>query len=510
MSASENLLKILEPYNPWWTDDNWDHKDPLIKSFESSILKREPRLFYHFRSHLTKEDCYGIATVRGPRRVGKSTLIKLLIRHLIKKRIDPRDIFYISLDYEVLSNISLFEILRAIAESSDKDKYVFLDEASMYPQWATALKNAYDSGLVERGKLKIIATGSHSMDLADAASKLRGRQGCLAEMFNVGGNLVHVPLRFPEVVEALYDEIDEYFADTGLRRTAERFNILKELASGDIPTVLRDLYSGYFQLLRKTFENFLIHGGYPRAVNEFYDAEYIDPEFYYDVAELLISDAKTAGLDIENLKRVLEFLLNPMRLSGPLSLDKAPIIGRNSEGRPKGKFSLRDYLDYLRNTWTFFFSYPENGDCLPNYQEGPKIYVLDPFIYHALNAYLKNIPDPFEYSRRVAKKAEFRGLIVESVIASHLLLSQQLFERVPGVEYAKVLMYRKASKDREEIDFILCLTKTDRNYKFKIESKYSKSPQVSAEPGKIILTYDKLKAESNMVYVPVSLFLLLF
>ncbi len=31
-------------------------------------------------------------------------------------------------------------------------------------------------------------------------------------------------------------------------------------------------------------------------------------------------------------------MLNPMRISGILSLDKSPIIGRNSEGRPKGKF----------------------------------------------------------------------------------------------------------------------------------------------------------------------------
>ncbi len=51
-------------------------------------------------------------------------------------------------------------------------------------------------------------------------------------------------------------------------------------------------------------ENYLIHGEYPKAVNEFYEHDYIRPGFYYDVAELLISDEK-ARLDGENLKRYL-------------------------------------------------------------------------------------------------------------------------------------------------------------------------------------------------------------
>ena len=60
------------------------------------------------------------------------------------------------------------------------------------------------------------------MDLAEAASKLRGRQGELARLFNVGGNLVHLPLRFPEVVESLRSEIDEFFTRYRLRRSRRR------------------------------------------------------------------------------------------------------------------------------------------------------------------------------------------------------------------------------------------------------------------------------------------------
>ncbi len=104
----------------------------------------------------------------------------------------------------------------------------------------------------------------------------------------------------------------------------------------------------------------------------------------------------------------------------------------------------------------------------------------------------------------------FKGLIVESVIASHLLLSQQLFEHVPGVEYSKVLMYRRSSEDGEETDFILCIAKTGKKYRFLIESKYRRKPAVKPETGKIVLTYGTLTARGGAVYIPVCLFLFLF
>ena len=179
--------------------------------------------------------------------------------------------------------------------------------------------------------------------------------------------------------------------------------MLRELSQGGIPGPLQRIYDEYFQLLQTIFEDYLIHGGYPKAIDEYYKNDYISKEFYSDVAELLIKDSEKAGLDPENVKRVLAYLLEPKRLAGPLDLRRPEIIGRDEEARPKGRFRLRDYLDYLRTTWTFFFAYPEEGrspSCNPNYQGHPKNYILDPFIYHALYSYFNNIPDPFGYSKK--------------------------------------------------------------------------------------------------------------
>ena len=124
-----------------------------------------------------------------------------------------------------------------------------------------------------------------------------------------------------------------------------------------------------------------------------------------------------------------------------------------------------------------------------------------------------NIPDPFDISKKLVSNEDFRGQLVESIVASHLLLSQQLFERVPSVDYVKVLMYRKnPHNDKEkETDFVLCIKKRGQSYRFIIEAKYRKIPtHIIPEPGKIVLTKDTLKTKNNIVFIPVSLFLLIF
>lgn len=203
-----DLRKLLEPYNPWWKSKEWHEQDYLLKEFYHSKLKCKPRLYDHLRENITARGEYGIITIRGPRRVGKTTIIKLLIKYLIDgEGVDPQAIFYIPLDLESFRSIALSEAMVMIARWDNTDKYVFLDEASMYDRWAQALKNLYDAGLIEDGRMRIVALGSHSMDMAEAASKIRGRQGKLAQRFNTGGNLIYVPLRFSEVVEALRPEI---------------------------------------------------------------------------------------------------------------------------------------------------------------------------------------------------------------------------------------------------------------------------------------------------------------
>jgi len=343
MKESENVWGLLEQYCPWWTDKKWYQNAPQISYFESSVLKREPRLYHHLKQGILKENVYGIITIRGPRRAGKTTIIKLLIRDLIKYNIDPRSIFYISLDYQGLKNVLLVDLLINISKTSEDEKFVFLDEASMYPEWAQALKNLTDINLIEKGKMKIIVTGSHSMNLADAANKLRDRQGRFAQQFNLSGNLIHVPLRFPEVVEAIQKDISSLFYKYRLRTPSKRFELLIELSNGRIPPPMKEIYDNYSRLLQSLFEDYLIHGGYPKAINEYIqsDKKSIPANFYGDLAELFIQDSKVAGLDPENLKRILQIFTDPNTLSSRINFEKLEVIGIDEKMRHTPKINLK-------------------------------------------------------------------------------------------------------------------------------------------------------------------------
>jgi hypothetical protein len=113
----------------------------------------------------------------------------------------------------------------------------------------------------------------------------------------------------------------------------------------------------------------------------------------------------------------------------------------------------------------------------------PKLYVLDPFIYYVLYSYLNNVPDPFEEAKKLMSNEEFKGLLVESVVASYLLLAQQLFEHVPHIEYSKVFMYEL--RESSEIDFVLCINKAGETNRFLIELKYRRQVlRISTQPEK--------------------------
>ena len=502
--------------NPWRTDADWDKKDHSLREFDNSALEYQPRLFFHFIEALTKPSAYGIATLRGPRRVGKTTLVKLLIRELLSRGVGKSNIRYFSLDAQDPEGqrLSPLELVRGTPSNGKKDNYLFLDEVSFNRTWATQLKNAFDEGLIEDFRLRVVATGSHSMDIAEAVRQLRGRQGAIARTLNLGGNVLQSPLRFSEVVESLQPEVRAYFARSYFRGVPKRFASLTALAAGSIPDGLKYVYDNYFQLLQGTLDDYLLHGGYAHAIDEFnsQSPHQVSDDFYYNVADLLINDCEAIGLDPENLRRLIQYLVDPDRISNEFNLQgSGQVVVRSEEGLPSGRFEKRRYLDYLRTTWSFFFPYREDDPCVPNYQGLQKDYVLDPFLYHALYARVNNIAHPFRNSRSTVADPIFKGKLVECVLGSHLLLSQFLFEHIPDVNFDRVLMYQRTGDG--ENDFVLCVTKNNVPHRVVLESKFSSNPSgYNSIPAnrKIVITKDRLEVHGRVVYVPASVFLLLF
>ena len=151
---------LLYEYNPWWEDN---------VVFDDFI----PRLRYHeLLYHYSRQK--RIVFLTGLRRVGKTTLMKLLITELIKNGVDPRNILYVSIDDYLLAQKNLFEIIdeykKIHKRASDEEAYLFFDEITWQKNYQQQLKNVYD-----KSNMKIFATSSSSSFLRDRNAFLTGR-----------------------------------------------------------------------------------------------------------------------------------------------------------------------------------------------------------------------------------------------------------------------------------------------------------------------------------------------
>ena len=152
----ERHRRILIKQNPWW-------KNELIKlpSFERDLHKELLKFMTHKQ----------ILAIVGLRRVGKTILMKQLIKKLDAKK---NNIGYISFDDIDFQTYTIAEdLINYFLEFSDKRtmRYLFLDEIQKLPNWPDLLKTLYDT----EENIKIIISGSASLDLQRYKETLAGR-----------------------------------------------------------------------------------------------------------------------------------------------------------------------------------------------------------------------------------------------------------------------------------------------------------------------------------------------
>jgi len=158
------MESILLEDNKHWFDsscyDDFTTRELLVKALD----------FLH-----TKE----ILAIIGARRVGKSTLAKLMIKELLQE-VDTKNIFFINLekpafipfkeDATYLEKI-FDEYLKLANPDISKKIYFFIDEIQIFKNWEVFIKSKY-----ENSNIKFIITGSNSSLLtSNYATVLTGR-----------------------------------------------------------------------------------------------------------------------------------------------------------------------------------------------------------------------------------------------------------------------------------------------------------------------------------------------
>jgi uncharacterized protein len=156
--------EVYYQYNPWWEEE-----------IDLENIIPRPRYLSRMDKVFSEK---AIVFLTGLRRVGKTTLLKLFIRNLIRQGIPARHIFYISLDDYLLEKKSIIDIIdeyRKIHKLRIEEKiYLFLDEITYKDQFHRQLKNLYD-----RQNVKIYASSSSSSVLKDKKAFLTGREAVL-------------------------------------------------------------------------------------------------------------------------------------------------------------------------------------------------------------------------------------------------------------------------------------------------------------------------------------------
>jgi len=372
------MEELFYRYNPWWEE-----------KFTLSEIINRPNEIEILEKYLEQKS---IVFLTGLRRVGKTTLMKLLIKKMIyEHNIEPTHIFYISLDDYNLSRKTILEIVeefRKVNTIAFKQKiYLFFDEVTYHKDYELQLKNLYDVQNV-----KIFASSSSASILKRKKPFLTGRN-----------NLIEIlPLNFREYLD---------------------FKKIK-IARSDS------------HLIDKYFEAYLNTGGIPEYVLK------NDVEYLKELVDDIIKKDIASFHNVKNTQILQDFFMLLMERAGKnLSINKAANILRISPD------SAKRYLQMFADCYLIYLL-PRYGKTNETLLSPKKIYAPDLGIrtlftgfkdkgslfenYVYLN--IKNLEPSFIYTNTIELDFMTRGKeLIEVKYHSEMTEKQkELFETIPA------------------------------------------------------------------------------
>ncbi len=497
----------LGEMNPWWTDASNIERDSYVITWKNSILKYIPTMITKF--NIESDHIY---TLRGIRQVGKTTLIKILIRDLlIEKGIDPRNILYYSMetisDKKELQEL-LSEYIKWTEAKSSKRRFLFLDEVTIVPEWQLSIKHLYEANALRN--TTTIACSSHTMDLARGAERLPGRRGLIDPL----PDKVLYPMKFIEYVKIKDSEIRKWITKNEFNKLKIRSEIIVALAQGKIHHLLTELIL-YSKSLYQLFFDYMIHGGVIFAIETYLKSSQIPIPLYFTLKEILVGDFLKRGKSEQYLEEMLLRLFQVQ--SNPVSYNKLH-KGTNLGSRNTGI----DYVHQLQHSYVLSIinrlAYPK---ALAHNVKNKKFFFRDPYVFHSLRSWVYGIENPYEETWEFLKDEEKTSLLVEAIVCEHLLHRLDEEKKSPLIESQKQLFYWRDAEGNE-VDFVFNTATQSKprflpievKYKNKISKKdlnglfnFLKAPQTLHG---IVLGKKKDFAEhTKYIIVPTPIFLLL-
>lgn len=394
-------INILQEHNPWWRRQEIILEDSFIVE-----LSRLKFTYYHPLYQTLPINKDAVLTLRGPRRIGKTTLIRLLIKRLLlKDRLDRENVFFFPCD-TLKDYKELEEVLRIyldfIRPKTDKRIFIFLDEISFVNSWQITVKYLVDSGKLKNSLL--LLTGSNILDLKFSSERLPGRRG---EIFP--WDLTYLPLNFADFIKLVSPKLIASPASYSLAQLPQ---------------------------FQKFFSDYLACGGFPATINEYFAKNYISTPTYEIFLAWIEGDLHKVGKSDLSAYQILDRVFT--HITTPISDYKL-----SKEAGIASHTTVEEYLDILEKMFIIcrlpYFSIDERRVY---FRKNNKIYFNDPFIFNTLLAKIRGFSsESFAYTARFIDEAKNRPMLVENTVSAHL---KRRFSN---------LYFGRSSQDRE-IDFV--------------------------------------------------------
>ena len=335
--SEPDIRARIERDNPWWNPQ----APPLPEAGFRRRVYLEP-----FQKLALNFSVRRAAILLGPRRVGKTVMIKQTVYEAMSQGIDPANILYASIDTPLYSGLSLESFLKFLPGAPGSSQCVVIfDEIQYLKDWETHLKDLIDS----YPHIKFIASGS-----AAAALRLKSRESGAGRF----SEFMLPPLTFCELLE-FTDSVD----------------LVEQLGPKEFRA--RDILE-----LNKSFIDYLNFGGYPEAVLNESIRDNPDQFIRTDIIEkVLLKDLPSLyGInDIQELNKLFMFLAYNAGSEASLS----NISMSSGLAAP----TIKRYIEYLESAFLVMKVSTVDDNCRTLQRERNfKIYLNNPSMRAALFA----------------------------------------------------------------------------------------------------------------------------
>lgn len=379
--------------------DHFLENDPHLSYLNSLKYVLEPELLKEIPLHVP-----GIYILTGARQVGKSTLLKLLIKHLlVDKTCAPDQIFYLPCDIVLSFRELITEIERFFSRClPGKPFYVFIDEVTYVKDWDRVIKHFADLGYFQQGSTLI--TGSDSTILRAGMKRFPGRRGTAPQT-----DFHYYPLSFSEytrLVEPLLWQDVEPVHEAGSR-------FIQEPVEKNMKGIASVFPTDQMEELVSLFNRYLITGGFLTATNELGMQGTLGRYIYNTYIHWILGDFLKQNKNENSLKEIV--LAVSDRLGKQVSFQSitaATSIQNHS--------TVREYLQILENMDVLVVMDALREDKLMAApKKAKKLHFTDPFIATGLICWSKDIYEYWDFVRKELIPETFlKADVVEGVIAS--------------------------------------------------------------------------------------------